>query len=259
MLGEILAQSGSDGLSALIPPLLTGAFGLLGTLIGVLYQRRSEYNRQANDNLYRPLLSELKGVSKGELAWDSDTRRFHSYWQNLDWYWKTKMDDELSTDLDNYSSDVDALNQSLEKIAEEIISSRSRLGDLWDGTSGHGESEYIENKLLMRQNQAGSRRTFKPLIYWLAEYSDAFFKSTDIDELRTELEDIADTKSPEHRRAIDEWSDQDLVVLGEAIQETNENILFPDDCTSVFELRERIENEAERLTRELDDASPYLI
>lgn len=259
MVWEVLSQNVPGGMSTWIPPILTGFFGLLGTIVGVLFQRRSEHNRQVNDNIYRPLFNELKRVSCEGLPYNPEKRRFDSYWFELDWYWKSKVDEDLQSDIIQYIDNLETMNLVLETIAEEIISNRSQLGDLWDGTSGHGDSEYIENKLLMKQNQAGSRRTFKPLITWLSEYHSALFQATDLDELRSHLESQAEKKSPEHRRAIDQWSDRDLVVLGEAIEEADENISFPNELSSVHELNEHLETQADQLADRVNNKSSYLI
>jgi len=243
-------------ITPIISALLTGLIGLLGTLVGVYYQRKSETRRQLVSQIYRPMYDELSEVAEGELPFDTSDEEFCSYWSELDRYWQSRVDDGLRGRLEEYASLLDVANSAFLEIAEEIVSNR-KLHDVKSSRSGGGSSEYVDVKLLFKQSSSGGRSTYTALVDWFGAYSEALLESTNVEELRESLEKQADDLSPEHRRAIDSWEDEHLVELGKAIQKADTEVDYPDGVSSTEELFERLKTEAESLSnpvkREADD------
>jgi len=234
-------------ITSLISALLTGLIGLFGTIVGIYYQRKSETRRQLANQIYQPLYDELVKVAEGDLPFDTSDEQFCSYWSELDRYWQSRVDAELRGRLEDYTNLLDVADSAFLEIAEEIVSNR-KLHEIKDTRSASGSSEYVEAKLLFKKSSSGGRSTYTALVDWFGAYSTALFESTDIDELRENLEEQADDLSPEHRRAIDAWEDEHLVELGKAIQEADSEVDYPDDVSSTEELFERLKTEAESLS-----------
>jgi hypothetical protein len=245
-------------ITPLISALLTGLIGLLGTLAGVYYQRKSETRRQLASKIYRPLYDELVEVAEGELPFDTSDEQFSSYWSGLDRYWQSRVDEALQKRLEEYTTLLAVANSAFLEIAEEIVSNR-KLHEVKNSRSGGGSSEYVDVKLLFKQSSSGGRKTYTALVDWFGAYSTALLESTDIDELRENLEKRADELSPEHRRAIDSWEDEHLVELGKAIQQADDSVDYPDDVSSTDELFERLKTEAESLSIAVKQKADSLI
>lgn len=245
-------------ITPLISALITGVIGLIGTLAGVYYQRRSETHRQLANQIYQPMYDELVEVSEGDLPFDTSDERFRSYWFELDRYWHSRVDDELRNQIEEYVDLLEIANLAFLEIAEEIISNR-KLSDVKDTRSTSGSSEYVEAKLLFKQSSSGGRKTYTPLVEWFEAYSTALLEATDTTELRRKLEEQADDLSPEHRRAIDSWEDKHLRELGKAIQEADEQVDFPGTISSTEELFENLKSEAESLSEAVKQKTDGLI
>jgi hypothetical protein len=245
-------------ITPLISALLTGIIGLLGTLVGVYYQRRSETHRQLARQIYQPMYDELVEVAEGELPFDTSDERFRSYWSELDRYWHSRVDNELRDQIEEYVDLLDVANSAFLEIAEEIVSNR-KLSDVKDTRSASGSSEYVEAKLLFKESSSGGRSTYMPLVDWFGAYSTALLEATDTTELRQKLEEQADDLSPEHRRAIDSWEDKHLVELGKAIQTADEEVDFPDGVSSTDELFEKLMSEADTLSKKVKQKTDRLI
>jgi len=245
-------------ITPLISALLTGIIGLLGTLVGVYYQRRSETHRQLANQIYQPMYDELVDVSEGELPFDISDERFCSYWSELDRYWHSRVDEKLREQIEEYVDLLDVADTAFLEIAEAIVSNR-KLNSVNDTVSGSGSSEYVETKLLFKESSSGGRQTTAPLVDWFEAYSTPLLEAKDTDELRQKLEEQADNRSPEHRRAIDSWEDDDLIELGKAIQEADEQVDFPDEISSTHELFEKLKTEADSLSEVVKQKTDRLI
>ena len=250
-------MSGSQ-ITPLISALITGLIGLIGTLAGVYYQRRSETHRQLANQIYQPMYDELVEVSEGNLPFDTSDERFRSYWSELDRYWHSRVDDKLRDQIEEYVDLLDVANSAFLEIAEAIVSNR-KLSDVKDTRSASGSSEYVEAKLLFKESSSGGRQTNTALVDWFEAYSRALLEATDTEELRQKLEQQADDLSPEHRRAIDSWEDKHLVELGKAIQEADKQVDFPSGISSTEELFEKLKTEAESLSEEVKQKTDGLI
>jgi hypothetical protein len=245
-------------ITPLISALLTGLIGLLGTLVGVYYQRKSERRRQLASKIYRPLYDELVEVEDGKLPFDTSDEQFSSYWSGLDRYWQSRVDEKLQKRLEVYTDLLDVANSAFLVIAEEIVSNRE-LHEVKNSHSSGGSSEYVDVKLLFKQSSSGGRNTHTALVNWFGAYSTALLESTETDELRENLEKRAEELSPEHRRAIDSWEDEHLVELGKAIQEADDSVDYPDNVSSTDELFERLKTEAESLSTVVKQKADSLI
>jgi hypothetical protein len=247
-----------NGIIPLISAILTGLIGVGGTLLGVYYQRKSESHRQLVDKIYQPLYDGLIEVAEGELPSDASGEGFNSYWDGLDSYWQSKVDNELRDELNEYSDMLDAADTVFFVIADELVSNRE-LNDINAIERRKGSSEYEEVKLLFRQSSNDSRKTYTPLVDWFYSYSLALFQSTDTDELRSKLEKQADSLSPEHRRAIDSLDDRHILALSKAIDTADNQVEYPKDISSTSSLIEAIETKAESLSPKLEQKADSLI
>jgi len=99
-------------ITPLISALIIGLIGLIGTLAGIYYQRRSETKRQLANQIYQPMYDELIEVSEGNLPFDTSDERFRSYWSELDRYWHSRVDDELREQIEEY---VDLLDIAIQR------------------------------------------------------------------------------------------------------------------------------------------------
>lgn len=245
-------------ITPLISALISGLIGLIGTLVGVYYQRRSETHRQLANQIYQPMYDELVEVSEAELPFDISDEQFCSYWSELDRYWHSRVDDKLQSHIEEYIGLLNVANSAFIEIAEKIISSRE-IREVKQTRSASGSSEYVEAKLLFKRSSSGGRRSYTPLVDWFEAYSTALLESTDTTELRQKLEEQADDLSPEHRRAIDSWEDKHLRELYKAIQEADEQVDFPGPISSTEELLKKLKSESYSLSEELKQKADKLI
>ncbi|WP_144049893.1 hypothetical protein [Halorubrum ezzemoulense] len=248
-------MSGTE-ITPLISALLTGLIGLFGTLAGVYYQRRSETHRQLVNQIYRPLYDELVEVTEGDLPFDTSDEQFRSYWTELDHYWHSRVDEDLQEQIERYTSLLDVADSVFYVIAEEIRTN-IKLNDVISSTAGNGTTAYVDTKLLYRVS--GGKKTHTSIVNWFESYSTAVLDATDVGELRENLEEQADSLSPEHRRAIDSFDDKHLKELGKGIKKADTEVDFPEGVSSTNELFEELRCQANILSIDVKNKLDSLV
>lgn len=242
----------------IIAALLSGLFGVVGTLSGIYYQRRSESQRQLVDKVYSPLYNELAEITEGELPFNASEGRFNSYWNELGRYWQSKIDNDLKERIEEYTEKLEMMDFSFRIIADEIVSDK-KMGSVKNSVYSGESSEYIDIQLLFKESHTGSRKSYVPILDWFDAYSTELFESNNMHELEEKIKARADSLGSEHRRAIDSWEDKHLKGLGEAIKKADTEIEYSEEISSTSELIEAVKTDSQELSVEIKKESDSLI
>lgn len=103
---------------------------LLGTVLGAIlgpYVRR--YFTQIDkrkEEIYRPMYSELNEVTSGDPRDFPFSDEFNSHWNDIPEYRKENMDQQIKSQLEEYSAELDTLNSFLSGVEQSIA---SRVGE----------------------------------------------------------------------------------------------------------------------------------
>lgn len=180
------------------PALLSILSGITVALVSGYISQIRENQRWVKEEVYRPLHGELVSAANGDFP--REGQKFRSKWATFDRFQRLHIDKELGDDLDEYSQNL----QSLNELKEELKGSQELLEMLPEGLAESRGSDII---LVSKRDDKGNVRAHIQLESWLDIFGDIVVEASNPVELRDNLIEYSEKNSLGHERNFRKWDD----------------------------------------------------